>query len=285
MWGRAENYQIREPDMSELTKSPIRRIFETLAIGIAFVAAFLFVREFKTSLFTSKQRAEAIQMASEVQNSISSFIDAANDTQGIPQYIEAIDTTPKAKGDLGEIERFMKTFLNRMASQQNNLLIELDAIGWDRILDPDRIKKDKTLAESKMLTQKANDIVHKYKAQTYILLDNAQKEISALKISESNRRGMLNGFKESMTNQRPQIDAMWDFESKVISEFENIFALLSARQGTWEIQNDEFLFARQSDANIFNSYITAIHEHTARQQAIQKQNIETMNNNFNRLKN
>jgi len=264
------------------TKSPIR---EALIFFIAFFAAFLFIRELKTPLFNAvkKQDDRVIQTVSEIQKSYSSFLNAANDAEGIPQYIEALDATPKAEGDLGEIERFMKTFLNRIAYQRNKLLFELDAIGWDRILDPDRIKKDKNLTESKLLVQKANEIVCKYKDQTYILLDNVQKEISALNISESIRKGILNGFKEGMKNQ--QIDAMWDLESKVISEFGNIITLLSARQGNWEIQNGNFLFTYQSDVNTFNSYLNAIQEHVTRQQTIQKQVIEDINNNFNRLKN
>ena len=273
--------------MSSPTKSPIRRIFEKLAIGIAFVVAFFLAREIKTSLLTSAsiRRDPAIQVVSEIQKSYSSFINTANDAQGIPQRIEAMDTTPKAKGDLGEIERFLKTFLNRMASQRNDLLLELEAIGWDFILDPDRIKKDRTLTESKMLIQRANAIVRKYKAQTYTLLDNTQKEISILNISENYRRGILNGFKEGMANQRSQIDEIWDLEIKAISEIENIIALLAVKQGAWEVQNGELLFANQSDVDNFNSYLTAIQEHLARQQAIQKQSIATMNKNLNKFKN
>jgi len=41
-----------------------RRILGTLAVGIAFVATFLLVKEFKTSLFTSASMQEASDTAS-----------------------------------------------------------------------------------------------------------------------------------------------------------------------------------------------------------------------------
>ena len=134
------------------------------------------------------------------------------------------------------------------------------------------------------MIQKAKEIVHKYKSQTYTLLANARNDINNLNISDSSKSDMLRGFDKGMTNSRAQIDAMWDFEGKTISEFENIFALLSARKGAWAVQNGQILFADQSDLDAFNSYVAAIQELSAKQQGIQKRSMETVNSNFNRLK-
>lgn len=233
----------------------------------------------------SQQRSAATQAITEIQKSYSSITSAANDAQGIPQRIEGnLDATPKTKGEFGEMERFMKIFMNKMAAQRNDYLLELDAIGWEKILDPSRVSQDRTLIESKMMIQKANDIVHKYKTQTYTLLANARNDINSLNISESSKNDMLRGFDKGMANSRAQIDAMWDLEGKTISEFENIFALLSARKGAWAVQNGQILFADQSDLDAFNSYVTAIQELSAKQQGIQKRSMETVNNNLNRLK-
>src|SRR5262249_32659653 len=53
-----------------------------------------------------------------------------------------IDTTPAAQGEVGEMERFGRTFMSRMAEQRNDYLKQLDAIGWDKILDMQRIAGD-----------------------------------------------------------------------------------------------------------------------------------------------
>lgn len=233
----------------------------------------------------SQQKSATTQAITEIQKSYTSIMSSANDAQGMPQRIEGnLDTTPKTKGYIGEIERFMKIFMNKMTSQRNDYLLELDAIGWEKILDPRRVSQDKTLIESKMMIQKAKDIVHKYRTHTYTLLANARNDINSLNISESNKSDMLLGFDKGMTNARAQIDAMWDLEGKTISEFDNIFALLSARKGAWAVQDGQILFANQSDLDAFNSYVTAIQKIAAKQQDIQKRSTEIVNNKFNSLK-
>lgn len=234
----------------------------------------------------SQQKSAAIQAITEIQKDYASVTKPATDAQGLPQRIEGqLDTTPKTKGEFGEMERFMKTVMNKMASQRNDYLLELDAIGWDKILDSERVKQDKTLIESKMMLQKANDIVSKYRAQTYVLLENARKDIGNLNVSENLRSEMASGFDTGMAKSRSQIDTLWGLEAKTISEFENIFALLAARKGTWVVQNGQILFASDSDLSAFNSYVTAIQELATKQEAIQKQNVEAVNTKLNGLKN
>lgn len=234
----------------------------------------------------SQQKSAATQAITEIQKGYTSITGSAIDAQGLPQRIgEKLDITPKTTGEFGEIERFTKIFMNKMASQRNDYLLELDAIGWEKILDAERVKQDKTLIESKIMIQKAKDIVSKYRDKTYALLENVRRDISNLDISENLRREMVSGFDHGMTKSRSEIDALWELEAKTISEFENIFVLLSARNGTWIVQNGQILFARDSDLNTFNSHVVAIQELASKQEAIQKRNIESVNNNLSRLKN
>ena len=234
----------------------------------------------------SQQKISATQAITEIQKDYSSITKAATDAQGLPQRIDTqLDTTPTTKGEFGEVERFMKIFMNKMASQRNDFLLELDAIGWTKILDPERVRQDKTLMESKMMVQKAKDIVGKYRTRTYTLLENVRKDIGTLNISENSRKEMVSSFDTGMAKSRAQIDALWDLEAKTISEFENIFALLSARNGAWVVQDGKILFASDRDLNTFNSYVVAIQDLTSKEEAIQKRGVDAVNNNLNRLKN
>lgn len=254
-------------------------------VGLSFVAIF-------GSLIASgligysQQKSAATQAISEIQRSYTSITRSGTDAQGQPQRIEKeLDATPKTKGEFGEMERFMKAFMNKMASHRNGYLLELDAIGWEKILDAERVKQDKALIESKIMIKKAKDIVKKYRAKTYVLLENARKDISNLNISDNSRREMASGFDRGMAKSRSTVDAVWDLEAKTISEFEKIFVLLSARNGTWVVQNSQILFARDSDLNAFNSHLAAIQKLTFEQEEIQYRNTESINNNLSRLKN
>lgn len=253
------------------------------ALSFLFILGSLMV---SSLIGYSQQKLAATQAITEIQKDYSAITSSGTDAQGLPQRIEKqLDTTPTTKGEFGEMERFMKTFMNQMASQRNDYLLELDAIGWGKVLDPERVKEDKTMIESKMMIQKAKDIVGKYRARAYTLLENARKDIGSLNISESSRREMANGFDTGMVKSRAQIDALWNLEAKTISEFENIVTLLSARRGSWIVENGQILFANENDLSTFNSYVASIQDLASKQEAIQKQNVQAVNSNFNKLKN
>jgi len=225
---------------------------------------------------TATQTMAETQVWGEIQKSVSTFADGLYDAQINLQRIEAMDTTPKVKGEFGELERSAKNLLNKKASLHNDYLLEFKTIGWERVLDADRIMQDKNLTESKVLVQKAYGIVRNYKAKAYALLDDAKAEIGSLNVSKEERDDFLLDFNVDLANQRSRSDAIWDLENKAISEVENIIVLLSARQGTWAIQNGQVLFSDQADLDAFNSYIAAIKENSVKQQSILRQSLDTI---------
>ena len=87
-----------------------------------------------------------------------------------------------------------------------------------------------------------------------------------------------------MENTKRKIDAIWDLEGRVVSVFENIFALLSAKKKAWTVSNGQLLFNNNSDLNTYNEYLASIQNMIQHQEAIQKQSIETSNELFNKLK-
>jgi hypothetical protein len=233
----------------------------------------------------SQQKQEAKRALSEIQDQYCEFIESATDSQGLPNRIDkTIDTTPQARGEFGEIERFVKEFMNQMTSQRNDYLLELEAIGWNSILDPQRIRVDKGLIESRVTVRKATNIVAKYQERTNVLLHNTREKIGTLNISAPSKRESLSGFDRGMEKAKLQIDSMWALEGKVVAEFENIINLLSERNGAWVAQGSQILFYNDSDLNKFNSYIASIQSLVNQQQQIQNQSVETVNRNFNRIK-
>lgn len=234
----------------------------------------------------SQQKLASKQMFTEIQKDFSTITNSSTNAQGVPQRIEKpLDTTPTSKGEFGEIERYIKTLMNQTASLRNDYLLEIKAIGWEKILDTDRLKNDSTLIESKMIIQKAKDIVDRYKTRNYDLLENTRKDISNLEIGESSKQEMIRGFDESLVKRRAQIDTLWDLEAKTVTEFGNIITLLSAKKEAWVIQNNQILFASDDDLNTFNSYIASIQDLTSKEEAIQKQSIQNTNSSLDSLKN
>lgn len=251
--------------------------FSLLAIFISMIAADL--------IGYSQQKQEAKQAFSETQAQYTELIESSTDDQGLPKRIEKpINTTPKADGEFGEMERYMKEFMDQMASQRNDYLLELEAIGWSSILDANRIKSDNTFIESKVTIQKAKEVVIKYTKNTKMLLENTRSKIHTLNISESSKRSMLTGFDSGMENSKENIDTMWSLEAKVIDEFEKIITLLSAKKRGWVVDGEQILFYNNSDLERFNSYIASIQNITQQQQEIQRQSVQSVNRNFDLMK-
>lgn len=251
--------------------------FSFLAIFICMIASGL--------IGYSQQKREAKQALSQIQHQYSEMIESSTDAQGLPKRIEQpINTTPKARGEFGEIERFTKECMDHMASQRNDCLLELEAIGWNSILDANRIKADKTFVESKTTIQKAKEVAIKYRNQTNTLLSNAKENIRSLNISESSKMKMLSSFDRGMEKAKKNIDAMWSLQDKTIKEFENIITLLSTRKGAWVVEGEQILFYNDSDLERFNSYIASIQNIVKQQEEIQRQSVRAVNRDFDRMK-
>jgi hypothetical protein len=251
--------------------------FSFIAIYISLIASGL--------IGYSQQKQEAKQALTDIKNQYSALIESSTDSQGVPKRIEKpIDTTPKASGDIGEMERFSKEFLNQIASQRNDYLLELETIGWKSILDANRIKADKTFVESKDTIQKAKEIVNKYREKTTTLLSNTKEKIHSLNISESSKKGLLSGFEQGIKESKNNTDAVWSLEGKIINEFENIINLLSDKKEAWIVEGKKIIFYDSNDLDRFNSYISSIQKIANQQKEIQNRSIQTFNRNIDSFK-
>ena len=186
-----------------------------------------------------------------------------------------IDTTPAAQGDIGEMERFGRAFMSRMAEQRNDYLRQLDAIGWDKILDPQRIAGDKSLTQSKAMVSKARPIVAAYKEKALATMEGARADIDKLQVSEDAKAGFRKGFERSLENSRGRLTEQLDLEGRIVEEVGKLFDLLSAKTGTWSVRNGKLVFADQATLSGFNGHIAEIQKMAARQEALQKQAVDS----------
>ncbi len=143
--------------------------------------------------------------------------------------------------------------------------------GWERILDPERLKEDKRLIESKEMIRKAREIVNKYRGQTYMLAENLRKDIDSLD---------LIGVEQS----KSRIEAVWNLEAGIISECESIIALLSARKNAWVVSDGHLLFYNNADLDRYNAYWESMQNLVQQQEAIQKQGMEAVNESIKNFK-
>lgn len=250
----------------------------------AFAAIFLAL--FVGGLASAqKQKQEAVQAVSSIQQEMSRVAAATTDSSGLPVRIErAANQQPAASGEFGEMERFMKEFIDRLVAQRNDYLLELEAIGWDSILDAKRIKNDAALSESRVMIERAKAIVDKYEKKTSALMQGTGAHIESLNMSEKAKKEMLAGFERGMSKSEKQIDEQWRLEKQVVRQFENIVLLLAASKA-WVVEGEQILFYTDNDLARFNSYIQEIQELAQQQEQLQKSSFAEVNKNMESLKN
>lgn len=252
--------------------------------AVAFMAIYgsLF---FGALIGASQKKHEAVKALSSMQQEMQRVISTSVDSTEFPARIErSPSTTSQVSGDFGEMERFTKEYMDRLVAQRNDYLLELEAIGWNSILDAHRIKNDTTLSESKVLIERAKAIVDKYEKKTAVLLQDTRARISAFSMSESTKKEMLAGFDKGMEKARSQMDEQWKLEKQVVLQFENIVLLLAASKG-WIVEGEQILFASGDDLARFNSYSEKIQQITRQQEQLQKNSFAEVNQNLEAAKN
>jgi hypothetical protein len=187
-----------------------------------------------------------------------------------PAAREVLDTNPVSKGDLGEVERFVKTFANRTISLYNDYEHEIDACGWNNILASGRLKRDPTLVESKAMIEAARTIVDKYRSKIHTLYDGIPNDIRNLNVSEATRKEFQDELGKAILKGRAMADALWGLEASIISEYANIVVLLDAKKSAWSVQDGKVLFANDADLNTWNSHISSIRDLDNKEKALAK---------------
>jgi|GEM_PF-2411378 len=223
-----------------------------------------------------QQAAIAMSATQEEMQRLTSSIQKANANKegGMQAHIlETSPTTaPKAQGEYGEMERFMKDFMNSAISFKNAYLKELQAIGWDRVMDAKRLQADRDMTESKAIIAKALATVTKFEADTDTLFANGKASIEKLAISEDAKQGMRAGFDKGANNTKNQIMQNWQMEREALQEVENMVKLLTDKK-KWTVEKDQVMFRQQADLDKFNTYNKNLEKIGQRQVELQQRQL------------
>lgn len=181
---------------------------------------------------------------------------------------------PRARGEFGEIERFYKTRLSAMAALAKDCERELAAIGWETILDPERLGRDSTLIMTNVIVDKAASIVAKYQTRTDVLCENSQQEISDIPVSEWAKQHMMNDIGQVLEEVHAGLDERWSWEDQIIAIVKQVVRWLSSNRDAWGVENGVLVFANESDLSRYNSYMIKLDQVTSQQDAREKESNE-----------
>src|SRR5688572_29226313 len=197
---------------------------------MAAVCAVVILSAVLSSLKTSRRSQDKAQnelAVSEIGRAFESLTAEIDKPTTLGSTIKPMDVTPRASGDVGEMERWLKTLMNSVAAQRNEYFAELNAIGWEKVLDGKRLQADRGLADSRKIVRQAKEIVAKARERSETLLRDARAGINNLNVSAAAKRSMIAGFDRKYGSNKARTDKIWELEAQTVVEFEKIIEVLA----------------------------------------------------------
>jgi len=183
--------------------------------------------------------------------------------------LAGIALNPRPGDDKAAIVRnFLDGSLNRMLAVRNDYHGEIQRIGWDKILDPDRIAKDKDLAQSQAMIDGARAAIAKSRGNMKAALAGFREGLAGLSVTAAERAQISEGF-DNDPDANGKIDATWDMEGKVVNEVDDLFGLLRRLHGKWRIVDHKFMFNDAAAMSQFDTYVTSVQDIARKAQQMQ----------------
>jgi hypothetical protein len=244
-----------------------RRNAKTKAITFLAIFGSIFVGGL---ISASRYKSQARLMLSSVQRDIARLSNEVSKSGHVPaESLGDAGAGPQTSGELGEMERFIRDCIDRTAADAHDYNLEVNAIGWNSILDAQRLEKDPTLSESRLMISRAKSIVDKYELKSTTGLKETRERISTLPISEEAKAGLRTGFDRNANKGNQIIQTQWQLERQIMSQFENIISLMADGKG-WRVKDGRIVFQSSDDLAQFRSFIEKIGPLTERQEQAKK---------------
>ncbi len=191
----------------------------------------------------------------EMQRTVESVRRAAS--AGVP-ITTSPSVLPVAAGEAGQMELVFKSALARAQAEGRSYLAEIEASGWSKVLDPDRLKADPASAGSRAMIRQVREIIARHRARMDATYAAARRDIEAANLRADTRRTALAALDKGAERNKAQAAAAWDLEEQLVGEIEAVVELLGSRQGAWQARSGKFVFQRSADLDLFNAQMKKV---------------------------
>ena len=185
-----------------------------------------------------------------------------------PNSIPLVPVGVTLVSDKERVKAIFDRCTKRALAQQHDYENELDAIGWAKVLDGERISHDSTSTESKILISRSRNIIAKFKGRSNELFAQNRQDIENSEIRLDVRRDILAGYDKNLSRNKLMAEEVWSLELRIIDQTEQLLAMLTARRNSWHLENDKFIFNDQNNLILFNSYLSEINRIVTKQAKI-----------------
>lgn len=252
-------------------RTPLHRMRATFATGLVLAVAATALAGL--AAYRDSQKATAL---AEIRRTGEWMRAALTTPDHPPGDVPDIDTTPKARGIYGEIERGVKILLGQRVTQYRAYMQELDEARLSELFIPNRLARDRGLVESRLILEQSQRVVRKYSQQNQRLLTDVPVTIRSLDLSEQQKDQMVEGAIKARPQQRATLARNWDLERRTLAEFEKMIDLLDDNRRSWRVEQNEIVFDRDSLLNRFRAHQLAVRQLTEERARLEAQQFDSL---------
>lgn len=188
--------------------------------------------------------------------------------------VPLMDVAPAGTSDLEIAKEFSTRVLNAMLDDRNAYMAELRVIGWEQILDAQRLLADKGMASSRQILSQARAAGERncvgYRDR---YIGHARRVVAEMGISERASKELIDGFIRGLDKNAAGTDELCKIEFQIYDEVGGVLDVFAQDTG-WYPENDQFLFTTDAYAQEFNRRLANIDEMSKRQLALQEESLK-----------
>jgi len=201
----------------------------------------------------SQAQAESAAVIASMRKMSAAFQQAASTGQPLPPV------TQPSPGEAGKIELLMTTAYNHLLAPQRQYRATMAEIELPKLLDPDRLQADPSLASARATIRKAREVRADFQARLDAAFAAIRRDVQAADVKEGYKRSLQDAFdKMAQQIKAGAGGAAWTREEQALGQFEAAVNLLAARQGGWQVRNRKIEFRRQADLDAFNAQMKTL---------------------------
>ena len=226
--------------------------------------------------FTAERRSQAeTESLARMQDNLLSILEDTDSEDGRMTPLSPSPDASEAQGELAILEANLTEYLNQVIANNNDYITELDAIGFNNLLDADRIRSDTDLSESQFINERALAIVDKYEELNIQAAYDYRDGAIDWGISAASLESFQTSFDKRLETSLEQAKQIWELERQVVNQIDELVRFLSLSQSSWTIEDDQYAFYTDKNRDIFNSFVDQISEASAQQEAIKAESANT----------
>ncbi len=235
----------------------------TKPFSFVLVLVSIIASSYWTAAFRAQLEAESL---ARIQDNILSLLEREEDEGGRMAPIEMDERA--ASGELAIVEATLNEYLNQVIANSNAYMTELDAIGYDTLLDGERIRQDTDLDESQFILARAEMIVDKYEELNVQTAYDYRDNVAEQAISEASKESFRASFDEGLAPSLERASQIWDLERQTLTKVDELVRFLAMSQSSWTTESDQYVFETDKGLEIFNKILAEINAMTEEQEAL-----------------